>query len=208
MDPVSTSTGPIDGRGARRNRTGRRRGWVWWLVALLFVGVPLLEIYLLVQLGQVVGAWWTIAILLADGILGSYLVKREGSRTWRALQTALTSGRMPAAELADGALVLVGGTLLLTPGFVTDVVGLFCILPFTRPVARRVLTRVIGRRLVVSAGVFPPAGARVPPWGRPGAPPPRGGGVPPGRGDAGRGDSGRGDAGRGDVVPGEVVEDR
>jgi UPF0716 protein FxsA len=127
-----------------------RRRVPWWILALLFVVVPLVEIYLLIQLGQVVGPWWTILILLLDGILGSWLVKREGSRAWRALQGALESHRMPATELADGALILVGGTLLITPGFISDVVGLFCILPFTRPVARRVLTRVISRRLNVA----------------------------------------------------------
>jgi len=170
---------------------------VWWLLALVFVGVPLLEIYLLVQLGQVVGAWWTIAILLAAGILGSYLVKREGSRAWRALQTALSSGRMPATELADGALVLVGGTLLVTPGFATDAVGLFCILPFTRPVARRILARVIGRRLVVRAGMYPGMGAR----GGPGT----GRGAPPRETPGPR--HGQGDVVQGDVVQGEVLDD-
>lgn len=133
-------------RSSTRGSAARRR-IPWWLLALLFVVVPLAELYLLIQLGQAVGAWWTILILLADGVLGSYLVKREGSRAWRALQDALGSGRMPATELADGALILVGGTLLLTPGFLSDVAGLFCILPFTRPVARRVLARWISRRL-------------------------------------------------------------
>jgi UPF0716 protein FxsA len=121
----------------------------WVVLALLFVVVPILEIYLIVQLGQTIGPWWTILLLVGAGILGSVLVKREGGRAWRALQDALASHRMPATELADGALILVGGTLLLTPGFMSDVVGLFCILPFTRPVARRVLAGVVRRRLVV-----------------------------------------------------------
>ena len=130
-------------------RSGFRRRAPWWLLAVLFVVVPLLELFLLIRLGQVVGAWWTILILLADAILGSWLVKREGARTWRALQDAIAAHRMPATELADGALILIGGTLLLTPGFMSDVVGLFCILPFTRPVARRALAGVVRRRLVV-----------------------------------------------------------
>lgn len=134
-----------------------RRLFPWWVLALLFVAVPVLEIYLLIQLGQVVGPWWTILILLGDGALGSWLVKREGGRAWRALQVALGSGRMPARELADGALILIGGTLLITPGFVSDVFGLFCILPFTRPWARRGLARVITRRLTV-VGPFGGAG--------------------------------------------------
>jgi UPF0716 protein FxsA len=127
---------------------GNRR---WWVLALLFVVVPIVEIWLLIQLGQAVGPWWTILILLADAVLGSYLVKREGGRAWRALNDALSSGRMPARELADGALILVGGTLLITPGFVSDFLGLFCILPLTRPLARRALTGVLARRLTVAA---------------------------------------------------------
>ena len=136
-----------------------RRRVPWWILAALFVVVPLLEIFLLIRLGQVVGPWWTILILLADAVLGSWLVKREGTRTWKALQGALAAHRMPAAELADGALVLIGGTLLITPGFLSDVLGLFCILPFTRPVARAALARVITRRLTV---VATPSAARRP----------------------------------------------
>jgi len=125
----------------------------WWVLALLFVVLPIVEIYLLIQLGQVVGPWWTILILIADGVLGSYLIKLEGGRAWRALRQTLDEGRMPATELADGALILVGGTLLVTPGFVSDVLGLFCILPFTRPLARRVLAGYVTRRLVTSGAV-------------------------------------------------------
>ena len=124
----------------------------WWVLVVLFVVVPMIELFLLIRLGQVVGPWWTILILLADAVLGSWLVKREGGRAWRALQDALASHRMPATELADGALILVGGTLLITPGFLSDIAGLFCILPFTRPMARVLLARVITRRLVVAAG--------------------------------------------------------
>jgi UPF0716 protein FxsA len=152
----------------------------WWVLTLLFVVIPILELYLLIQLGQVVGAGWTILILFADAMLGSWLVKREGGRAWRGLQDALGSGRMPATELADGALVLVGGTLLITPGFISDVAGLFCILPFTRPVARRLLTGVITRRLT---GVVAFSGPAAPPPGETGRRP-----------------------GHGDVIRGEVVD--
>lgn len=127
-----------------------RRRMPWWLLAILFVGMPILEIYLIIQLGQAVGPWWTILVLIAGGVLGSWLIKREGGRAWRALTEALRAGRVPSRELADGALILIGGTLLLTPGFVTDVVGLVCVLPFTRPLPRRLLTRWIARRLVVA----------------------------------------------------------
>ena len=129
--------------------TARRRGALGWVLLAAFVLVPLLEIYVLIQVGQVIGVWWTILILVADSVLGTWLVRREGGRAWRALQTALNSGRMPARELADGALILIGGTLMLAPGFVTDAVGILLILPVTRPVARRLLTTVVARRLVV-----------------------------------------------------------
>ncbi len=130
----------------------------WGLVAALFVVVPLVEIYLIVQAGQAIGIGWTILILVADSILGAVLLKREGVAAWRALTTALASYRMPARELADGVLVLVGGTLLLTPGFFTDALGFFFILPFTRPLARRALTAVITRRLL-GGPPGPPTGA-------------------------------------------------
>ena len=131
----------------------------WWRLALfvLFLGVPLLEIYVLIQVGQVIGPWWTILLLVLDSILGTWLIKREGSRAWRALRQALETGRMPGKELADGALILIGGTLMLAPGFVTDGFGILMILPFTRPFFRRILTGVVSRRLLASGfpGVAP-----------------------------------------------------
>jgi UPF0716 protein FxsA len=135
-----------------------------WLLVVAFVVVPLVEVAVLIQVGQVIGPWWTIVLLVLASIVGGWLVKREGGRAWRALQHALQRGRMPARELADGALILIGGTLLLTPGFVTDVVGLFVVLPFTRPLARGALSQFVARRLVtpyagpggVSDGPFGP----------------------------------------------------
>jgi UPF0716 protein FxsA len=126
----------------------RRRGWFGWLLVLAFVVVPLVEIYVLIQVGQVIGPWWTILLLIADSILGAWLIRREGRKAWMALTTALNSGKMPAKELADGALILIGGTLMLTPGFVSDGLGILLILPLTRPVARRLLTKVVSKRLV------------------------------------------------------------
>lgn len=133
------------------NQKPRRRRWPWWLLFVLFVVMPIAEIFVLIQVGQVIGVWWTIALLIADSIFGSWLIKREGGRAWRALTTSLNTGRMPAKELADGALILVGGTLMLSPGFVTDAFGLLLILPFTRPVARRVLTRLVTRKLLAAS---------------------------------------------------------
>ena len=139
----------------------RRRPWVSWLLVLAFVVVPLVEIYVLIQVGQVIGVWWTILLLILDSILGTWLIRHEGRRAWLALNTALSSGQMPARELADGALILIGGTLMLSPGFVTDALGILLILPFTRPVARRLLTRVVTKRLL-GAYVTPGPGPRGP----------------------------------------------
>ncbi|WP_122817544.1 FxsA family protein [Nocardioides pantholopis] len=116
---------------------------------VLFVVLPLAEVYVLVQVGQVIGAWWTIGLLLLAGFLGTWLIRREGGRAWAALRTALAEGRMPARELADGALVLIGGTMLLSPGFVTDAFAVLLLLPITRPVFRRLLARTVAARLVV-----------------------------------------------------------
>ena len=124
----------------------KRRRLTTAALFVAFVVVPLVEIYVLIQVGQVIGAWWTILLLVLDSILGTWLIKREGGRAWQALSTALQTGRMPARELADGTLILVGGTLMLSPGFVTDAFGILLILPFTRPVARRLLTRVVAHR--------------------------------------------------------------
>ena len=104
---------------------------------------------MIIQVGQAIGPWWTILLLILDSILGSWLIRHEGARAWRALREALDSGRMPARELADGALILIGGTLMLAPGFVTDALGILMILPVTRPVFRRLLTGVVASRLVV-----------------------------------------------------------
>ncbi len=112
-----------------------------------FVALPILEIYLIIQVGQVIGPLPTIALLIFESLLGGWLVRREGKRAWTALDATLRRGQLPGPQLADAALVLIGGTLLLTPGFVTDVFGFFFVLPFTRPLARRVLLFVVGRRV-------------------------------------------------------------
>lgn len=156
----------------------------WGIVAALFVVVPLLEIYLIVQAGQAFGLGPTILVLIADSLLGAYLLKRQGTAAFRALRDALSSYRMPARELADGVLVLVGGTLLLTPGFFTDFLGFFFLLPFTRPFARRLLTRIIAKRFLGTPAA--PTGS----WGSTST-------------DAGA----RQSPGPGSVVRGEVVDD-
>lgn len=119
------------------------------LLVVALVVVPLVEIYLLIQVGQVIGALPTIGLLVAMSVLGAWLLRREGTRTWRAFRAALGSGRVPAKEVADGGLVIFGGALLLTPGFATDLLGLALVLPPTRAVFRRMLTGLVAKRLGV-----------------------------------------------------------
>ncbi|MER7247180.1 FxsA family protein [Kribbella sp. NPDC000426] len=123
-----------------------------WFIALALLVVPILEIYVIIQIGQVIGGWPTVALLLVESALGAWIIKREGRRAWNALQSAFQTGKMPGRELSDAALVLVGGTLLLTPGFVTDIFGFFFVLPFTRPLARRAMTSFFTRRLTTQLG--------------------------------------------------------
>lgn len=166
----------------------RRRLRPTRIAALLLLIVPILEIMVLVGVGQVIGGWPTFFLLVAMSILGAWLIRLEGARAWTALTQALQSGRMPARELADGMLVLIGGTLLLTPGFITDIVGLALVLPFTRPVARRLLEAVISRRLIAQTAFM----GEVPRFRGPGAGPAAG----PRRPDSG-----------GDVVEGEIIDE-
>ncbi|HEY6739541.1 MAG TPA: FxsA family protein [Actinopolymorphaceae bacterium] len=129
------------------------------LLLLALVGAPLLEIYVLIQVGQVIGVWWTVALLLAVSVAGAWLIRREGRRAWRELRGALHQGRLPDKEIIDAGLVLFGGALMLTPGFVSDVLGLVLILPFTRPLARGAVRWAIGRQLARQATVLRSYGA-------------------------------------------------
>src|SRR3954449_3672076 len=119
------------------------------LLFVVFIVVPIAELYVIVQVGQAIGVLPTIALLLIDSLVGAWLLKHEGVKAWRAFQGAIEAHRLPAREVADGALVLFGGALLLTPGFLSDILGLLCILPPTRAVLRGLLTAVVARRMGV-----------------------------------------------------------
>jgi len=128
------------------SRSRRRPLWAW-VVLVAFVVVPILELWVLIQVGQAIGVGWTLLLLVADAVLGTWLVKREGSRAYAALSDALGTGRLPHRELADGALIVLAGALMLSPGFVTDIFGVLLLLPVTRPLGRRVLTALVARRV-------------------------------------------------------------
>jgi UPF0716 protein FxsA len=116
-----------------------------FLIAL-FIVVPILELYVIIQVGELIGLWPTLALLLADALLGSFLLKHQGRGAWRRFNEALAQRRFPGREVVDGLLIVVGGTLLLAPGFLTDIVGLLLLIPPSRAVVRRLLRRfTIGR---------------------------------------------------------------
>lgn len=127
---------------------------------LAFVVVPLIELVAIIQVGQVIGTWWTVALLVADSLLGAYLLKRESRRAWHDFRTALSSGRWPGDEVTQGGLVIVGGALLLTPGFVTDAVGLLCLLPPSRAAASRLIRARVGRGVGLGGATTTRSGAR------------------------------------------------
>jgi len=118
------------------------------LLFLAFLVVPLVELYVLIQVGQAIGALPTVAILLADSLLGAFLMRSQGRAAWQRFLGASRAGRIPAREVVDGALVIFGGALLLTPGFVTDVLGILLLLPPTRALVRRYLVKGVAVRMV------------------------------------------------------------
>jgi UPF0716 protein FxsA len=119
-------------------------------LVLLFIAVPLAELAVIIQVGQAIGIWWTIGLLIADSVLGSWLMRHQGRSAWRRFNEAVAAGRVPAREVLDGALVIFGGALLLTPGFLTDIFGLVFLLPPTRALIRRAFLRQAMRRITVT----------------------------------------------------------
>lgn len=118
------------------------------LVAL-FIVVPLAELYLILKIGDVLGWAPTLAILAADSLLGAALLRAQGRAVWRRFNEALAAGRMPHREVQDGVLVIFGGAFLITPGFLSDILGLLLLLPPTRGVLRRIIMRRIGKRMSI-----------------------------------------------------------
>jgi UPF0716 protein FxsA len=120
------------------------------LLVLLFIVVPIAELYVIIQVGELIGVWPTLLLLLLDAIAGSWLLKHEGRSAWRRFNQALAERRLPGKEVADGFLIILGGSLLIAPGFITDIFGALLLIPPTRAVARRILRRwTIGRVAVV-----------------------------------------------------------
>lgn len=144
------------------------------LLLLVFIVLPIAEIYVIVKVGEAIGILPTLALLIVDGFVGAAVARRQGAAAWKRFNEAIAAGRAPAKEVLDGAMVIVGGAFLLAPGFITDAIGLLLLLPPTRALMRGFMTRVARRRMTFT--VFaPPRGGRTgsPPGPGFGAPPPR-----------------------------------
>lgn len=121
------------------------------VLALLFLVVPIIELYVIIQVAQAIGVFNTLGLLILDSIVGGWLMKREGLGVLRRLQAKLASGELPSTELIDGFLVLFGGALMLAPGFLTDLLGMALLLPPVRAVIRRLLAHRF-KSVVISRG--------------------------------------------------------
>lgn len=138
-------------------------------LALLFVVVPLLELVLLVQMGQWVGLWPTLLLVFGTGVVGAALARSQGLRTLAAVQSEMAQGRLPGGALLDGLAVLVGGAFLLTPGLLTDVAGFTLLIPTTRRLVRRALVRRLEKMQAdgtLRVGFVAPMGFGASPFGQ------------------------------------------
>ena len=119
------------------------------LLVILFVGVPFAEFYVLIKVGHAIGVLDTLALLLVVSVVGAWLAKREGLGVLRRMQAAFDAGRVPGAELIEGFLILVAAALMLTPGFLTDIVAILLLLPPVRAGVRGTLRRRFIRRIEI-----------------------------------------------------------
>ena len=109
------------------------------ILIVLFIVVPAIEIWGLIAVGKVIGGWSTVALVILTGIVGAWLAKQQGLQVFRLVQLQLSRGQMPTETLMDGVLVLIGGIMLLAPGFFSDVFGLILLIPYTRMIIRHLL---------------------------------------------------------------------
>jgi UPF0716 protein FxsA len=129
------------------------------LLLFLFLLLPIAEIYVIVKVGQAIGILPTLAILLLDGFVGAALARSQGRAAWARFNRALAEGRIPARETFDGAMIIVGGALLLAPGFITDAVGFLLLIPPTRGLLRGAVARLARRRVAFAWTIASPPGA-------------------------------------------------
>lgn len=150
------------------------------LLVIVFILVPIAELYVIIKVGEAIGVVPTLILLLADALLGSMLLRQQGRAAWVRFNRALAENRLPHKEVFDGVLIIFGGALLITPGFITDILGLILLIPPTRAIIRGIASRTVRRRLAVGGGATMWTFGRTqrPPRRRPG---PGGQQRPPGR---------------------------
>jgi UPF0716 protein FxsA len=119
------------------------------VLLFIFIVVPLAELYVIWQVGDAIGVPLTLLILAVDSIIGTLLLKSQGRAVWRRFNEAMAAGRIPHREVLDGVMVIFGGAFLITPGFITDVIGILLLLPPTRFVMRKLLVRALGGRVAI-----------------------------------------------------------
>ncbi|MEI6069321.1 MAG: FxsA family protein, partial [Methylococcaceae bacterium] len=124
---------------------------IFQIVFLVVLIIPFAEIYLLLQVGSIIGAFPTIFLVVFTAALGTWLLRQQGFSTFRRFQENLAQGVIPAYEMIEGPIILLGGLLLLTPGFITDVLGFACLIP---PLRKKIAQYVIESRLVQAGGPF------------------------------------------------------
>jgi UPF0716 protein FxsA len=117
------------------------------LLVVIFIAVPIAEIYVIIKVGEAIGPLLTVLLLLADSIIGSMLWRSQGRRVWARFRETLQRGELPHREVVDGVLVIFGGAFLITPGFITDIIGALLLVPPTRALFRRLLIRRLGKRI-------------------------------------------------------------
>ena len=127
------------------------------ILLFLFIALPIAEIYVIIQVGDAIGWVPTLLLLILDGFAGAALARSQGRAAWERFNLALTQGKVPARETFDGAMIMLGGALLLAPGFITDVVGFALLIPPTRAMLRAVVTRLARRRVAFGWAVPGPA---------------------------------------------------
>ncbi len=128
------------------------------LIVLLLILWPLAELFVVIKIAEAIGLLWAVLLLAASWPLGSWTLRAQGRAAWGRLRTAVAAGRSPGREVLDGALILIGGVLLIIPGFISDVIGALALLPPTRALLRRGLSRNLQSRLVLRATRVSPTG--------------------------------------------------
>lgn len=124
------------------------------VLLLVFIIVPALEIWAIIEVGQRIGGWQTFGLILLTGFAGAYLARKEGGKVWAQVQRQMSVGQMPGDAILDGVCILIGGLLLLSPGFLTDIAGIFLLLPITRPFFRHMLSAWLRNKLANGQNYF------------------------------------------------------